>query len=103
MAISDTGPAGEMTSAAAQSARRSLPRRLRNILSLNDFEALARSYLPRSVFAFVQSGVEAEVTLRDNREAFNDWHLVPRALVGVDKRSQKTTLLGQTYDSPFGI
>ena len=80
-----------------------MPRRLRNILSLNDFEASARSYLPRSVFAYVQSGVEAEVTLRDNREAFNDYYLVPRVLVGVDKRSQQTTLFGETYNSPFGV
>lgn len=103
MAISETRPALDTTSAAVRLSRKSLPRRLRNVLSLNDFEAIARKYLPRSVFAFVQSGVEAEITLRDNREAFNDWHLVPRALVGVDKRSQKTTLFGETYDSPFGV
>ncbi|HEV7717426.1 MAG TPA: alpha-hydroxy acid oxidase [Arsenicitalea sp.] len=82
---------------------RPLPRRLRNILSLNDFEAAAKRYLPHSVFVFVQSGVEAEITLRDNREAFNDYHLVPRVLVGVDKRSQKTSVLGEPYDSPFGV
>ena len=80
-----------------------LPRRLRNILSLNDFEAAARRYLPRSVFTFVQSGVEAEITLRDNRAAFQDYHLVPRVLVGVDKRSQETALFGETYASPFGV
>jgi L-lactate dehydrogenase (cytochrome) len=103
MAISDTQSVVEPTSVAARLERKSLPRRLRNILSLNDFEGAARRYLPHSVFTFVQSGVEAQVTLRDNREAFNDWHLVPRALVGVDKRSQKTTLFGETYDSPFGV
>ena len=54
----------------ATATRNTMPRRLRNILSLNDFEAVAKRYLPRSVFAFVQSGVENEVTLRDNREAF---------------------------------
>ena len=29
--------------------------------------------------------------------------LVPRQLVGVAQRTQKTTLFGVTYDSPFGI
>jgi L-lactate dehydrogenase (cytochrome) len=43
------------------------------------------------------------VTLRDNRKAFEDWHLVPRLLVGVAGRSQKTELFGETYDSPFGV
>ena len=88
---------------AATPARKKLPRRLRDIRSLNDFEVGARRYLPHSVFTFVQSGVEAEVTLRDNREAFQDYHLLPRVLVGVDKRSQRTTLFGHTYDSPFGV
>jgi L-lactate dehydrogenase (cytochrome) len=57
-----------------------LPRRLRNILSLNDFEPAARRYLPHSVFTFVQSGVEVEITLRDNRAAFPDYHLIRRDL-----------------------
>ena len=71
-------------------------RRLRNILSLNDFEAAAKSYLPRSIFAYVRSGVESEVTLRDNRAVFDDYHLVPRMLVGVRERTQHTTLFGES-------
>jgi len=108
MAVSDGRPitppvAAEVKAVTPPAARRALPRRLRNILSLNDFEAAAKRHLPKSVFAFVQSGVENEVTLRDNREAFKDWHVVPRVLVGVANRTQKTTVLGETYDSPFGV
>lgn len=108
MAVTEGKPiassvADEVRAPPSPAARRAVPRRLRNILSLNDFEAVARRHLPRSVFAFVQSGVENEVTLRDNREAFNDWQVVPRVLVGVTQRSQKTTLFGETYDSPFGV
>ena len=80
-----------------------MPRRLRNILSLNDFEAAAKRYLPKSIFAYVHNGAESEVTLRDNREAFKDWQVVPRVLVGVANRSQKATVFGETYDSPFGV
>jgi L-lactate dehydrogenase (cytochrome) len=102
--MSASAQPGIATAAKARSpAATKRPRALRNILSLNDFEAAARRHLPHSVFAFVQSGVEAETTLRDNREAFNDYHLVPRVLVGVGKRSQATTLMGETYDSPFGV
>jgi L-lactate dehydrogenase (cytochrome) len=109
MAVSDGRPIPPPASAeagavsAARSVRQSVPRRLRNILSLNDFEPAARRYLPKSVFAFVRSGAENEVTLRDNRDAFEDWHVVPRVLVGVAHRSQKTTVLGETYESPFGV
>ncbi len=77
--------------------------RLDGILSLHDFEEVARRHLPRSVMAFVQSGVEAEIALRDNRAVFDDWHIVPRVLVGVDKRSQAATVFGHDYASPFGV
>ena len=108
MTLSDSRPitppvVAEVTAAAPAMARKAVPRRLRNILSLNDFERAAKRYLPKSVFAFVQSGVENEETLRDNREAFKDWQVVPRVLVGVTGRSQKTTVFGETYASPFGI
>ncbi len=89
--------------AAPAATQKAVSPRLRSILSLEDFEAAARRYLPKSVFAYVQDGVENEVTLRDNREAFRDWQLLPRVLVGVANRSQKTSLLGKTYDSPFGV
>jgi L-lactate dehydrogenase (cytochrome) len=102
MAVSKTGSvAAEPTVADATAGH--VPRRLRDMLSLNDFEAAAQRHLPKSIFAFVQSGVEDEVTLRDNREAFRDWQLVPRVLVGVAGRSQTTTVLGDSYDSPFGV
>jgi L-lactate dehydrogenase (cytochrome) len=95
-------PSGREASGAARAAPRQ-SRRLRSVLSLEDFEREARRFLPRSVFAFVHGGVEAEVTLRDNRTVFEDYHLVPRVLVGVDRRQQRTPLLGKTYGSPFGV
>jgi L-lactate dehydrogenase (cytochrome) len=73
------------------------------ILCLDDYEAAARSRLPRPIFAYYSGGVETNASLRDNRAAFGEWGFVPRALVGVSKRSQATTLFGETYKSPFGI
>ncbi|MCX7383136.1 MAG: alpha-hydroxy-acid oxidizing protein [Alphaproteobacteria bacterium] len=81
----------------------SSPRRLRRVYCLDDFEEEARRHLPHSVFTFVRSGVEGEITLRDNRDAFNAYHVVPRVLVGVTDRSQATPLYGETYASPFGV
>jgi L-lactate dehydrogenase (cytochrome) len=82
---------------------RRLEKYLDGILCLDDFEREARRYLPHSIFTFVNSGVEDEVTLRDNRAAFNDYQIVPRVLVGVEKRSLRTELLGKVYDVPFGV
>ena len=79
------------------------PRRLHQILSLDDFEAAARSHLPRAIFAYVSGGCETDASLQGNRSAFADYGLVTRVLQGVSQRSQSTTLLGHTWAAPFGI
>jgi L-lactate dehydrogenase (cytochrome) len=78
-------------------------KRLRNLLSLDDFETAARSHLPRPIFGYVAGAVETNWSLDDNRTAFAELGFLPRMLVDVSKRSQQTTLLGHTYATPFGI
>jgi L-lactate dehydrogenase (cytochrome) len=94
-----------MTSAksALQQSPTNLPRRLRRILALEDFEAAARRHLPRPIFGYVSGGTETNASLRDNRSAFEEFGFVPRVLVDVSKRSQESELLGRTYAAPFGI
>jgi L-lactate dehydrogenase (cytochrome) len=90
--------------ALAATGKHTLPsRRLRHVLSLDDFEHVARRHLPRPVFAYVAGGAETDWSLRDNRAAFSDYAFLPRALVDVSRRSQATTLFGRTYAAPFGI
>jgi L-lactate dehydrogenase (cytochrome) len=79
------------------------PPALRLMLALEDFEAPARRYIPRPIYGYVSGGVERNVTLNWNRSVFDEIALVPRQLVGVAQRTQRTTLFGVTYDSPFGI
>jgi L-lactate dehydrogenase (cytochrome) len=82
---------------------KSLPRKLRMILALEDFEAPARHYLPRPMYGYVSGGAETNASLRANRAAFDDYAFVPRTLVDVSARSTKTTLFGREYAAPFGI
>jgi len=77
--------------------------RLDRILKLDDFEPAARKHLPRPLFSYVSGGVEDNVSLRDNRAAFEEWGFVPRVLVGVGNRTPAVELLGQSYAQPFGI
>ena len=49
----------------------SIPRNLRNLLSLDDFEPAARGFLPRPIFGYVSGGVETDASLRANRTAFD--------------------------------
>jgi L-lactate dehydrogenase (cytochrome) len=87
----------------ARQVDKTLPRLLRMVLALDDFEAPACRYLPRPMYGYVSGGAESNASLRANREAFDAWALVPRVLVDVSGRSTKTTLFGREYDAPFGI
>jgi len=93
--------------ARAEKRARTLPirhaRRLRRILNLDDFQRAARLLLPRAIYGYVANGSEDETALAANRAAFRDYRLIPRVLVGVGERSQRTTLLGRQYAAPFGI
>jgi L-lactate dehydrogenase (cytochrome) len=97
-------PDDTKTSAAISNATQlPLPRALRCILKLDDFEEAGRRHIPRPLFSYVSGGVEDNESMRDNRAVFREYAFVPRVLVGVAQRSQATALLGHTYASPFGI
>jgi L-lactate dehydrogenase (cytochrome) len=83
--------------------RADVPRRFKNILCLEDFEEPARRFLPRPIFGYVQGGVESNTARDRSRAAFADWEFMPRVLVDSRRRHQKTTLLGRSYDLPFGF
>ena len=71
-----------------------------SIASLEDFRRQARRRLPRAVFDFVEGGAGDEVTLRENRSAFERVTFQPRALVDVSRREQSTTVLGTHVTLP---
>ena len=79
------------------------PRRLRQVLSLDDFERLARRHLPRPIHAYISGAVEDNASLADNRRAFAELAFVPRALVGVAQRDPSFELFGRRYGAPFGV
>lgn len=83
--------------------RSGLPRRLRHILSLDDFEAAARRCLPRPLFGYISGAAEDNVSAHANRQCFAEHSFRTRVMVDVSRRSQQTTLFGQTWDSPFGV
>ncbi|HZM36184.1 MAG TPA: alpha-hydroxy acid oxidase [Burkholderiales bacterium] len=71
--------------------------------NIADLQRAAHRRLPSVVWRYIEGGAEDEVTLRANRAAFEQIHFTPRTLVDVSQRSQKVTVLGLPYDSPFGI
>ena len=53
---------------------------LERFLSIEDFRQAARRRLPRAVYDFIDGGAEDELTLRDNRQAFERIRVMPRVL-----------------------
>ena len=83
--------------------KRALPRALRNYLALQDFIDQARKVLPRPIYGYITGGVENNISLRGNREVFDEIGFVPKPLVDTTQRSMKTELFGKTYSAPFGF
>lgn len=77
--------------------------KIASALNLDDIRDMARRKLPRIAFDFIDGGVDDEHALRRNREAFQQYRLLPRYLVDVSRRDPSTVLLGRRYASPFGI
>jgi L-lactate dehydrogenase (cytochrome) len=79
------------------------PRVLDRMLSLEDFEPEARGFLPRPIFGYISGGSETNASLRGNRAAFDEYGFMPRVLVSTRGRTQARSVLGRTYDLPFGF
>src|SRR5207247_9721287 len=64
-----------------------------------DLRPLARRRLPIAVVDYLDGGAEAEVTLRENRRAFEDVTFRPRHAVAVPDCDLRTRVLG--FDISF--
>lgn len=63
----------------------------------------ARRRLPRSVFEFFDGGAEDELTLRENRAAYERVRLLPKVLVDVSTVATQTDLLGKSCALPLAV
>jgi len=70
-------------------------------INLFDFEALARERISRMAFEYIASGAGDEITLRRNRECFDELRLQPRVLAGAGKIDTSLALFGERLDSPI--
>src|SRR5256885_113356 len=76
---------------------------LDRLVSIEDLRQAARRRLPRAIFDFFDGGAEDEVTLRENRAAFERVRLLPKVLVNVAGVDLKTEILGKTATMPLAI
>src|SRR5437868_10972046 len=70
------------------------------VINVEDLRPLARRRLPRAVFDYLDGGAEAEVTLRENRHAFEEVTFRPRHAVAVADCDLRTRVLGFDISLP---
>ena len=75
--------------------------RLGRCINVADFRALARRRLPGPIIDFFDGAAEDERTMARNRDAFDDWSLIPSQMRDVSRVDASTTLMGQRVAWPF--
>jgi isopentenyl diphosphate isomerase/L-lactate dehydrogenase-like FMN-dependent dehydrogenase len=73
----------------------------KDALQVMDFEPAARRALPPAHWGYMASGVDDDVTLRENVEAFKRIGLKPRRLVDVSRVDLSTEVFGATWETPL--
>ncbi len=69
-------------------------------LDWRELERDAYAMLPRGPRGYIQGGAGLGETIRANREAFDEWRIVPRMLRDVSERTLERTVLGTKLAAP---
>mgnify|MGYP000020479551 CR=1 FL=1 len=70
-------------------------------VNIFEFEPLARVNVEATAWDYISGGAEDEITLRENRAAFERTFLRPRYLVDISERDLSTTVLGTKIPFPL--
>jgi 4-hydroxymandelate oxidase len=71
------------------------------LINLHDYEALAQQRMTPVIWDYFQGGSDDEVTLRNNRSAFERIRLRPRVLIDVSNVQMQTRVLGIPIKMPI--
>ena len=72
-------------------------------INLFDYEAMAKEKLSQNAYGYYVSGANDEVTLRENRAAFDRITLRPRMFIDVSQRDLSVEVLGRSMPMPLVI
>lgn len=72
-----------------------------DVVCLADYERHARARLPEQAWAYIAGGAADEITLRQNREAFDAIRLKGRVLGDLAGGGTRLDLFGEAYDHPI--
>jgi isopentenyl diphosphate isomerase/L-lactate dehydrogenase-like FMN-dependent dehydrogenase len=72
-------------------------------VNVHEFEEIAKKKLHKLAYDFIAGGVEDELTLEANREAYKRVFLVPRVMLDVSNVDTSVELFGLKHDFPIFI
>uniref|UniRef100_A0A7S4JIJ4 L-lactate dehydrogenase (cytochrome) n=1 Tax=Paramoeba aestuarina TaxID=180227 RepID=A0A7S4JIJ4_9EUKA len=99
----EAGKGGEIDLVSEWKEKRKRLPHLGSLMNVFEFEFLAKGVLDETGWAYYSSGAVDEITLRENRDAYNRVILRPRVLVDVSKIDMTTRILGQPTSIPLYI
>lgn len=71
------------------------------MLTLADYEKQAEMHIPKSHWAYLQSGAMHEISLKQNQQQFEKIHILPRVLKDLSHGNTTCEIFGQTYPHPI--
>ena len=69
-------------------------------LNIDEYSRQAAGRLPQMVFDYYEGGADDEITVRENRRAWQQIAFRPRVLADVSRRDMRTTVLGTPVSFP---
>jgi isopentenyl diphosphate isomerase/L-lactate dehydrogenase-like FMN-dependent dehydrogenase len=79
------------------------PKAVKDFMQVMDFEEAARRALPPAHWGYMATGVDDDLTLKLNVEAFRHIGLKPSRLVDVSKADLSVDVFGTTWETPVYI
>jgi 4-hydroxymandelate oxidase len=77
------------------------PIQIERLYTLHDFEVAAHEHLNFMASEYLKAGIADEITLRENRSAFERLRLLPRLFVDVSKIDTRMSLFGREHVAPI--
>ncbi len=69
-------------------------------VSFDDLEQKAREMMTPDAFGYIAGGAGSESTIKNNKDAFNRWQIIPRMMGDVANRSIAIELFGMKLPGP---
>lgn len=72
-----------------------------DIVTPSDYQQLFKHFVRPDIFEYIEGGVADDITLNNNRQAFDNIKLVPKVLANFSQASSQCSLLNQPFKYPI--